>query len=651
MALLEMKKIRILTHGEDAPELLEILQRAGSIEFIDISNSFKEEDLKKKEKTAFEFNYVSGRLDFAVRFLSKFQKKNPIKKILEDQREYVTQKEMENIAKSFYFNDLVEEVANLETQISEAGQRIQKLEEEERLLKEWVRLDIPLDTHLETKYSDSLFVKIKEDEKAFTGDLKEKGAVSNLLSIADRNFVLTYLKNDKEIVLKTINEFGVETIELPKRRGTPEEELERIGRAKKHAEEDIVNANKKAKEISDEHLSKLKILSDYFYWKKQKNDLLMSSIGTEKVSVFEAWCPTNKFAGLNKKLEENLKLFAIEELEPNEGEIAPVEIENKGIFKAFETITRLYGLPEKGNLDPTMFLAAFFFIFFGLCLTDVGYGIIVLVLVGSILLFFKVPKETKPLFQLIMLGGLASVIVGFFFGGYFGAPMGYMPEFLQKIQLFDPVAKPIPVFYLALALGVLQVVVGMILKIVTEAKNKDLLGGILDQGPWLILFFSIFLYVAGSFGLIANSSSYVWIVVSSLILIVVTQGRKEKGIIKKSFKGTLSLYNFVSYFSDVLSYSRLLALGLATSALAFAVNLIATLARDMIPYVGLILMVIILIIGHLFNLVVNILGAFIHSARLQFVEFFGKFLSGTGRNFRPFKQEERNVVIVEAVNK
>ncbi|MCK5591630.1 MAG: V-type ATP synthase subunit I, partial [Candidatus Pacebacteria bacterium] len=137
---------------------------------------------------------------------------------------------------------------------------------------------------------------------------------------------------------------------------------------------------------------------------------------------------------------------------------------------------------------------------------------------------------------------------------------------------------------------------------------------------------------------------YTYFVYIAFASVMICAGRKGKGVIGKVFGGILGLYGSIGFFSDVLSYSRLLALGLATSALAFAVNLIASMVEG-IPVIGTILVVIILVGGHAFNLGVNLLGAFIHSSRLQFVEFFGKFISGTGRPYTPFKREERYVVI------
>jgi V/A-type H+-transporting ATPase subunit I len=279
------------------------------------------------------------------------------------------------------------------------------------------------------------------------------------------------------------------------------------------------------------------------------------------------------------------------------------------------------------------------------------YGIIMFVLIALVLMKYKIQKEMKMLLMLLMFGGLASAVIGLFFGGYFGIDMGIISEkvpFLGKIQYFDPIGNPLPIFYLSLVLGFIHVVFGVILKIVREAKNNNLKGGLLDQVPWLGLFLTIALAVASAVNLITLPAHTVSVLAGvSVISIILTQGRSQKNIFMKGLMGTLSLYDVIGYFSDTLSYSRLLALGLATSALAFSINMIALLVRDLIPVVGPIAMVVVLVIGHSFNLLVNTLGAFIHSARLQFVEFFGKFILGTGVEFKPFAQLERNVILEE----
>jgi len=387
------------------------------------------------------------------------------------------------------------------------------------------------------------------------------------------------------------------------------------------------------------------MLADFMQWGKARHNLISSSMTTGETIVLEGWVPTKNLRALRTRIENKTDYYALEELETPQDEIPPVAIENSAFIQPFESITRLYGLPSYSNLDPTVFLAGFFFIFFGLSLTDVGYGFVLIALTASALYFYKPPPELRPFIKLILYGGVASVIAGLFFGGYLGVDVSLLPAWLQAIQTFDPIASPMPVLYFALSLGVVQILFGLILDIVRASKNGEFMDGLLDKGPWILIFLSLILFGGNALGFFAGDSTYyVWGIYAALLSLVTTQGRKEKSLLKKALKGITSLYDSIGYFSDVLSYSRLLALGLATSALAFAVNLIASMVEG-VPYIGFVLVIAILLIGHTFNLAVNVLGAFIHSARLQFVEFFGKFITGSGTEFKPFARDERHVVI------
>jgi len=334
------------------------------------------------------------------------------------------------------------------------------------------------------------------------------------------------------------------------------------------------------------------------------------------------------------------------ELQPLEGEDPPVDIENHPLFKPFEAVTRLYGMPGHKDLDPTAYLAGFFFLFFGLSLTDVGYGLFLMTAAIIVITLFKVDDAIKLFAKLLFLVGLATVFVGAAFGGYLGIAPENLPSFLISLQKFDPIGNPLPVFYLALSLGVFQVMVGMLLKIYSEYKNGRFMNGLIVQGPWFLVFCLGILALLTNLGYVAiiPFDAIINLIYAAAVLVVLSGARNGKGIFGKVMSAAASLYDSIGYFSDILSYSRLLALGLATTALAFAVNLIAGMVVD-VPYVGYILAGIILIIGHTFNLAVNTLGAFIHSARLQFVEFFGKFVAGTGREFRPLSRTSKYIIV------
>ena len=197
----------------------------------------------------------------------------------------------------------------------------------------------------------------------------------------------------------------------------------------------------------------------------------------------------------------------------------------------------------------------------------------------------------------------------------------------------------------SLILGIIQVIVGILVSMWWKIKHKNYVSAVLDSGLWLYFILSILFWASTKLGFVsfAGAKYLVW---AGALAMIATQGRQNKNPILKVATGILSLYGLVGYLSDVLSYSRLLALGLATGIIAMVINLIAALTIEMVPYVGYVIAIFILIGGHTFNIGINALGAFIHSSRLQFVEFFPKFMEGGGRNFVPLQKESKYVRLV-----
>jgi len=633
-----------MVHKQDVTPVMRAVQKAGVVEFAEIDASPL---LHYKEKSEFEFDYVSNRLDFAVEFLSRYAPaRGKLRSMLEEDRVVATEEDLAETANKFYFNDTIDSLQNLEEALNDTDSKLKTLEEESALLSAWQDIDAPLGGGLETKHTLTLLFEGEEAERDMLADeLTKQGILFDVPIKHSLGMAIVVFKEDKEAVLQAARLSKVELTTLPRRRGTPAEELERIVRAKKKvAGKKIELENEVRKHLI--HLPELKKVGDYMFWKKEKHDAISRGARTDGVIVFEGWCPKDEIKDLENEISKAAKTFAIEQIEPKEGEVPPVEIKNNRLIRPFETITRLYGLPGNKDLDPTLFLAGFFFVFFGLCLTDVGYGAVLMLASGLMLYFYRVAKGLKMLLSLLMFGGFASILAGLLFGGYLGIDPSLLPSWAIAIQHFDPIKNPLPIFYMALGLGVVQIMFGLVLGIIRAAKEDSLSDGLLDHGPWLFVFVSLILFGVHTLGYLGGDAKwFTWIIYASIVFLFVAQGRKEPTLAKKITKGLVSLYDSIGYFSDVLSYSRLLALGLATSALAFAVNLIAQIIGDMVPYVGPVLMVAILIVGHIFTLAVNALGAFIHSARLQFVEFFGKFITGNGRGFTPFKREERYVTL------
>jgi V/A-type H+-transporting ATPase subunit I len=352
---------------------------------------------------------------------------------------------------------------------------------------------------------------------------------------------------------------------------------------------------------------------------------------TQKVVCLEGWVRAADKESLASRIASVAETAQVYFRQPLPEEEPPVSLENAGIAKPFEIITRLYGLPERGHLDPTVPLAPFFFLFVGLCVSEGGYGFLVTVLSLLYLKFGRPSKGTRLFAKLALYLGLSNIVLGTFFGGWFGFP-------IRSLLLIDTLKDPIPFLGLSLLLGFIQVWFGTLLSMVNAIRNKAFAESIVKGGwllllPTLILFFVLKSPLAGILA-IAGASA------------VVLFANPSRNPLARFFGGLYSLYGISGYLSDTLSYSRILALGLATGVIGMVVNNLTQTAFK-IPVAGWVLAPLIFVGGHLFNLGIGFLGGFVHSMRLQFVEFFTKFYKGGGKPFKAFRLENKYMEFVE----
>ena len=278
-------------------------------------------------------------------------------------------------------------------------------------------------------------------------------------------------------------------------------------------------------------------------------------------------------------------------------------------------------------------------------LGDVAYGLI-LAVGGFLAVKLMKPKGgIKKLITLFAICGVSCIIAGVLFGSYFGDlptkmmvnMFGVAEENVPKIAiLFDPMQNPMGLLIISLAVGAIHLFTGMGIKFYVLCKEGRPLDAVFDIGSWYVFFIGIgLLFVSPNIG------KYVAIAGASML--VLTQGRNQKNVIMKFLMGLYSLYDSISYLSDLLSYSRIMALGLASVVIASVVNLLGTMG-------GFIGVIIAIIVGHTLNLVINLLGTFVHTSRLQYIEFFGKFFEDGGRPFKPMTPEMKYTAISENEN-
>ncbi len=369
---------------------------------------------------------------------------------------------------------------------------------------------------------------------------------------------------------------------------------------------------------------------------------------TEHCVVLEAWVPAERDSRVSAALDKLPCAYGL--AEPAEGEEPPVLLRNNGFASNFEWVVSMYSYPKYGTFDPTFIMSIFYFVIFGLMFADVGYGAL-LVLVG-----FLAPKilHTKPsmtrMLNMFAYCGIACTVFGFVFGGWFGdLPYALMTGFggyesaeaaKEAYPIFNgltitlggdlislnPLDNPMAFLVVSLVMGAIHLIAGMAVKFVLLCKEGKVFAAIFDIGSYWILFAGL--------GLIFVNPTVGWITLGvGALMIVATYGRAQKNPIMRILMGFKGIYDLINYASDLLSYCRILALGLAAAVMAQVFNLLATMGGP--TPVGFVLLVVVLLIGHVLNIAINLLGSFVHTSRLQYLEFFGKFFEDGGVGFDP----------------
>ncbi len=360
------------------------------------------------------------------------------------------------------------------------------------------------------------------------------------------------------------------------------------------------------------------------------------SVGEGIVRILEGWVPKDRSEQLNKYLEEHGILYLVAKKTAEEQ--PPIELKNSRFGKLFEPISKLFALPAYQELDLTIYFAPFFMLFFGFCLGDAGYGLVLLL--GSTIFRKFASDSVKPFLPLGQLFGASTLVMGLIFGTFFGIELAKVPQLEQVKSLFLDSSQ---VFSLSLVIGAVQIIFGIVLRIVNQLRQEHPQLAIGTIG-WLLLFAT-----AGLFEFVwkdAEKNALMEIAPSvlyglSLVMIVFFSGTGP--VFMRAMGGIWEIYNTVtSIFGDLLSYIRLFALGIASSILGLVINQMA-ISFGSAPYIGPVIFVLIIVIGHTANLAISSLGAFVHPMRLTFVEFYKNAgFQGTGKPYQPFSKRVNN---------
>jgi len=537
-----------------------------------------------------------------------------------------------------------------------------RLQEQRRSLIPWTNLTLELSRLIDTDKTRVVpgFLPVKAYKKLLE-ELEQSSSRSYWCEVGrDKTSiygVVLFLKEEEDIVAPVLKKHEFEGILLP---GVALSPRGYIGQIEREIEETIRREEELKREATSllRYKPQVMVLYDHYYNLQKKEEARNFLARTRGSFLLSGWIQASRVERLKKTLEEEYPEIEIIVSSPGKGEKVPVVLENRKAVQPFEVVTDLYGRPIYGGIDPTPYLALFFALFFGLCVTDAGYGIVLVILSWLALKKLKMGLTGRRFFRLIRYGGLASIFWGAATGGWFGNIIDRLPagfNFLKGIKeavvAFDPIKNPLFFLVLAVALGFIQVGTGVTIRLFREIKEKDWQNALFREMPALGIQASLPLLIA----------IYLFKVLPSLpILVIISVGlfslssltifyyqwTTNKGILFKLFWCGFGWYGVVAgnSLADILSYLRLFALGLTSCLLASAINEILGLISG-IPYVGLVLVIVLFVLAHLFNMLINAFGGYVHTSRLQYLEFFMKFFEGGGEVFKPFAEERRYTLI------
>lgn len=637
--IVPMKRLTLVAHKSDESDILKALQRLGAVEVIPGEEASATSVLDVAEERV-------QRLSGALAVLRPYAAK---KGMLTPRPETTVGAILQDLPEALSCGD---EVESLQREMQRIKAEMDKNNGLIEMLQAWQNFPADMQAFRNAKsvrYFLGLLASADLDRLAELGDAAE-------YQVFDDGAILPVLvacaPDDAKTVAGFLKSLAWTDVAFPKLSGTPAQAAARL-RAdnetleQQRAELETQLAAKGANSPLLEGALDAAVI--------ERDRALAAAELSRTATTFElhGWVPENRLSDVERAVAGVTDAYCLFTRDPNDDETPPSVVKNNRFVTPFEVVTDLYSRPDPRGMDPTPFMAIPYIVLFGLMLSDSGYGLLLAI---GCALFIRLRRPTGMmggLARVLLWGGLSTIIWGVLVGTVFGLDFDVL---LGTDDLFpiilDPMTDPIGMLILCFGLGVVHILFGYGLRVKESFAQGDWQGAVFDTLSWMFIIVGLIAGVGGPMvGL--GFLQYPGLILAGIgaLLILLFKGRGKRNPIKRTISGLGELYNISGVLSDILSYARLFALGIATGVIASVFNDICSMLMGspniILKILGILIACALLVALHLFNIAINTLGAFVHCARLQYVEFYGKFYESGGRAFRPLGYKTKHVQITE----
>lgn len=650
MAIVKMKGLRLLAMRSDREALLELLQGMGCVEIDEpdqdpqtwqgLLSQLGSQTLSRPDGQA--LSQAREDLQAAQRALAVLKRHGDKGRGLLAPRPRLTRQQLFDGEEQG--KQAVQQVLEADRQLAALEAQHSKLLTQRAALAPWLELNIPLDTastqEMVVQFGTvTAGVELEQVQRAVEGASELAQLTQANVDRDVRYCLLVCHTSAQEEVLQALRDFGWSRMNLSGWTGTAKENDQRIARELEQNEQESAQAEQQLAQLTS-LAEPIRQAADRASVRINREEGRSRLLDTEKTFLLEGWVPAENWPQLESQLKNYPCAWELRDPTEEEYPKVPVKLKNNWFTRPLSMVTEMYSLPAYNGLDPNPLMAPFFILFYGIMMADMGYGL--LMMIASVVVL----KKSRPragmhnFFALLGLCGVSTFIMGALTGGFFG---DFISQLLKLINpestfvwfwptLFTPLEDTMMILVGAMALGFVQILVGMAISFVKKLRRGQVMDAIWEEVTWWVVFAGLALAILGVTNLV---------IILGGVMVVAGPILTEKGFGK--ITGIFgALYNHVTgYFGDILSYSRLMALMLAGSVIAQVFNTLGAIPGNVVIFI------IISMLGNALNFALNLLGCYVHDLRLQCLEYFNKFYEDGGKPFRPMKLDTNYYDVVK----